>query len=191
QLLCVEGQFSELEQRIVFFEDLDFQGKSYDCKGDLADLHGYIRRCNSVKVEGGWWVLYERNNFTGYQYVIGPGEYNEYRRWMGFNDCVRSCRIIKNVSRPHKLKLFDRPNFDGRSLELTENMKSLQEKWPRPEVQSCKVLEGCWVFFEHPNFSGRQYLVEKGEYRHHLEWGAAKAIVGSVRVIAEELKPTS
>lgn len=86
----------------MFYEDRDFVGKSYDCKGDSADLHGYIFRCNSVKVEGGWWVLYERNNFMGYQYVIGPGEYNDYRRWMGFNDCVRSCRIIKNVSDPTK-----------------------------------------------------------------------------------------
>lgn len=85
--------------QIVFYEDRDFLGKSYECKGDSADLHGYIRRCNSVKVEGGWWVMYERNNFMGYQYVIGPGEYNDYRHWMGFNDCVRSCRIIKNVSR--------------------------------------------------------------------------------------------
>lgn len=81
----------------MFYEDQDFQGKSYDCKGDSSDLHSYIRRCNSVKVEGGWWVLFERDNFTGYQYVVGPGEYNNYRLWMGFNDCVRSCRIIKNV----------------------------------------------------------------------------------------------
>ena len=84
--------------QIVFYEDRVFEGKSYECKGDSPDLHGFIRRCNSVKVEGGWWVLYERNKFTGYQYVIGPGEYNDYSLWMGFNDCVRSCRIIKNVS---------------------------------------------------------------------------------------------
>uniref|UniRef100_A0A8C4D6A9 Crystallin, gamma S4 n=1 Tax=Dicentrarchus labrax TaxID=13489 RepID=A0A8C4D6A9_DICLA len=165
---------------IVFYEERDFQGKSYDCKGDSVDLHGFIHRCNSVKVEGGWWVLYERNNYTGYQYIIGPGEYNDYCHWMGFNDCVRSCRIIKNV-RLYKLKLFDRPDFEGTSLELTENMKSVHEKWLRPEVRSCKVMEGSWVFFEHPNFCGRQYLLEKGEYRNHSAWGALKAIVGSIR----------
>ncbi|XP_047457323.1 gamma-crystallin S-1-like [Mugil cephalus] len=172
-------------EKIVFYEDRDFQGKSYDCKGDSVDLQGFIHRCNSVKVEGGWWVLYERNNFMGYQYVIGPGEYNNYCHWMGFNDCVRSCRIIKNVQGPHKLRLFDQPNFDGQSLELTKNMKSLLEKWLRQEVQSCKVLDGSWVFFEHPNFSGRQYLLEKGEYRHHLEWGAVRATVGSIRRIMQ------
>lgn len=84
--------------QIVFYEGQDFQGKSYDCKGDSADLYSYIRRCNSVKVQAGWWVLYERNNFSGYQYIIGPGEYTGYGQWMGFNDCVRSCKIIRNVS---------------------------------------------------------------------------------------------
>ncbi|XP_074514414.1 gamma-crystallin S-1-like [Sebastes fasciatus] len=170
-------------EKIVFYEDRDFQGKSYDCKGDSVDLQSFIRRCNSLKVEGGWWVLYERNNYMGYQYVIGPGQYNDYRRWMGFNDCVRSCRIIKNAKGPFKLKLFDRPNFDGQSLELTENAKTIQEKWVRCEVQSCKVLEGSWIFFEHPNFCGRQYLLEKGDYRHHSEWGALKSTVGSIRII--------
>ncbi|CAB1445327.1 unnamed protein product [Pleuronectes platessa] len=155
-------------------------------KATRPDLQGFVRRCNSVKVEGGWWVLYERNSYTGYQYVIGPGEYNEYRRWMGFNDCVRSCRIIKNAKGPHKLKLFDRPNFDGQSLELSDNMKAMQEKWTRQEVQSCKVLDGSWVFFEHPNFCGRQYLLEKGEYKHHSEWGALKAAVGSIRRMTEK-----
>ncbi|XP_074551464.1 gamma-crystallin S-1-like [Halichoeres trimaculatus] len=169
--------------QIVFFEDRDYRGKSYDCKGDSADLHSYIRRCNSVRVEGGWWCLYERNNYMGYQYVIGPGDYNDYRRWMGFNDCVRSCRIIKTARGPYRLKLFDRPNFGGQSYELTENMRSVPEKLLRQEVQSCRVLGGCWVFFEHPNYSGRQYLLEKGDYSHPSEWGALRAVVGSIRRI--------
>lgn len=86
---------------------------------------------------------------------------------------------------PCKLWLFDRPNFDGKSLELAENTRSVQEKWLRHEVLSCKVLAGSWVFYEHPNFCGRQYLLEKGEYRHHSEWGALKATVASIRRIME------
>ncbi|KAL3055962.1 hypothetical protein OYC64_018630 [Pagothenia borchgrevinki] len=170
-------------ENIVFYEDRDFHGKSYVCKGNSADLQGFIRRCNSVKVEAGWWVLYERNSFMGYQYVIGPGEYNDYRHWMGFNDCVRSCKIINNVKGTCKLRVFDRPNFEGHSLELTENTKSIQEKWLRHQVQSCKVLEGSWIFYEHPNFCGRQYMLEKGDYRHHSAWGALKSNVGSIRII--------
>ncbi|KAF0026930.1 hypothetical protein F2P81_021667 [Scophthalmus maximus] len=99
--------------------------------------------------------------------------------------------VRKTAIGPYKLKLFDRPNFDGQSLELTDNMKTVQEKWLRQEVQSCKVLAGSWVFFEHPNFCGRQYLLEKGEYRHHSEWGALKGNVGSIRRITEKGNPTS
>ncbi|KAK1903484.1 Gamma-crystallin 1 [Dissostichus eleginoides] len=82
-----------------------------------------------------------------------------------------------------KLRVFDRPNFEGHSLELTENTKSIQEKWLRHQVQSCKVLEGSWILYEHPNFCGRQYMLEKGDYRHHSAWGALKSNVGSIRII--------
>uniref|UniRef100_A0A668SV92 Beta/gamma crystallin 'Greek key' domain-containing protein n=1 Tax=Oreochromis aureus TaxID=47969 RepID=A0A668SV92_OREAU len=117
----------------------------------FKDTHTLLGSMISLKVEGGWWVLYERNNFTGYQYVIGPGEYNNYGSWMGFNDCVRSCRIIRNVSLwPYKLMLYERLNFVGQSLELTESIKSVQDKWLRQEVQSCKVLEGTWNLYSLP-----------------------------------------
>uniref|UniRef100_A0A3B5QHK7 Crystallin, gamma S4 n=1 Tax=Xiphophorus maculatus TaxID=8083 RepID=A0A3B5QHK7_XIPMA len=147
----------------------DFQGKSYDCKGDSADLYSFIRRCNSVKVQAGWWVLYERNNFSGYQYIIGPGEYTGYGQWMGFNDCVRSCKIIRNVSlqktqhRKTHLIHSTTKHTSFAIFSVTDNMNSLREKWSC-QVMSCKVLQGSWVFYEHPNFTGRQYLLEKGEY---------------------------
>ncbi|CAG5865182.1 unnamed protein product [Menidia menidia] len=44
--------------------------------------------------EAGWWVLFQRSNFSRYQYLLGPGEYQDYGLWMGFQDCVRSCRIL-------------------------------------------------------------------------------------------------
>ncbi|MEQ2237603.1 hypothetical protein ILYODFUR_024751 [Ilyodon furcidens] len=104
---------------------------------------------------------------------------------MGFNDCIRSCKIIRSSKGPFKLRLYGRPNFNGHTLEVTDNMTSLQEKWLQHEVMSCKVLEGSWVFYEHPNFSGRQYLLEKGEYESPSGWGALTATVGSIRRIME------
>lgn len=43
-------------------------------------------------------MVYERPNYMGYQYFLRKGEYPDYQRWMGFNDCVRSCRMIPMVS---------------------------------------------------------------------------------------------
>lgn len=93
--------------QIVLYEDRNFQGRSYECKGDTSDLHTFFGRCNSARVNGGCWVLYERPNYMGYQYILAPGEYPDYHHWIGFNDCVRSCRLVRHVSSmaPHVITL--------------------------------------------------------------------------------------
>ena len=53
------------------------------------------------------------------------------------------------------------------------------------EVHSCKVLEGAWIFYELPNYRGRQYLLDKKEYRKPVDWGAASPAVQSFRRIVE------
>lgn len=86
-----------LFSQIIFYEDKNFQGQSHKCDNDCSDLHTYFPRCNSIRVEGGFWVVYERPNYMGYQYVLSPGEYPDYQYWLGINDSIRSCRIIRNV----------------------------------------------------------------------------------------------
>lgn len=63
-------------------------------------MHPHFSRCNSIKVESGCWVLYEKPNYTGYQYVLTRGEYPDYQRWMGYNDTIRSCRTFSYVRTP-------------------------------------------------------------------------------------------
>lgn len=84
--------------QIIFYEDKNFQGRFHESDNDSSDLHGYLSRCNSIRVEGGFWVTYERPNYMGFQYVLSPGEYPDYQCWQGINDTIRSCRIIRNVS---------------------------------------------------------------------------------------------
>uniref|UniRef100_A0A8C7JXT2 Gamma-crystallin S-1-like n=1 Tax=Oncorhynchus kisutch TaxID=8019 RepID=A0A8C7JXT2_ONCKI len=179
----VYGIKKPMSSSITFYEDRNYQGRYYECDSDSSDLHTFFSRCNSVRVEGGFWVVYERPNYMGFQYVLTPGEYPDYQRWMGFNDTVRSCRIIRNVGNSWRMKLWEKPNFEGQSMEVADNMPSFQERWHSREVNSCKVFEGAWVFFEHPNYRGRQYLLERGEYRRHTEWGGMQANVGSIRCV--------
>lgn len=84
-------------QQIIFYEDKNFQGRSYECSNDCTDLHSYFSRCNSIKVESGCFMIYERPNFMGHQYFMRRGEYPDYQRWMGFSSCIRSCRMIPAV----------------------------------------------------------------------------------------------
>lgn len=212
--------------QIVFYEDKNFQGHSFECSSDCPELNTHFSRCNSVRVESGAWVLYERPNYLGYQYILTKGDYPDYQRWMGYNETVRSCRIIRNVSqiffcitffkkknlvfisgifsqfvctltdrRSHELaqlfvlqmssvfriRVHERPDFSGQMLECTEDLRDLADHWHRHEVHSAQVLDGAWVFFELPNFQGRQYLLEKGEYRRFTEWAAMNPKVGSFR----------
>ncbi|KAL4656807.1 Gamma-crystallin B-like [Arapaima gigas] len=82
-----------------------------------------------------------------------------------------------------QIKLFEKPNFEGTVMEVTENIPSTLDYFSNRAVHSCRVLDGAWVFFEHPNYRGRQYLLEKGDYSCYTEWGAMYPTVGSIRHI--------
>ncbi|MCI4378149.1 hypothetical protein PGIGA_G00212670 [Pangasianodon gigas] len=172
--------------RIIFYEDKNFQGRCYECDSDCSDFHTYLSRCNSIHVESGVWVVYERPNYMGYQYVLTRGEYPEFQRWMGLNDRISSCKMIHLTSgTQYKLQLYEKADFAGQSFETTEDCPSIMERYRLREVHSCKVLNGYWVFYEHPNYRGRQYVLEKGEYRKPMDWGAVCPTVQSFRRLTE------
>ena len=69
-------------------------------------------------------------------------------------------------------------------MELTDDCPSLNERFNHNDVYSCNVRDGYWIFYEHPNYRGRQYLMNPGEYRRFNEWGSTTSRVGSIRRIA-------
>ncbi|KAK7877379.1 hypothetical protein WMY93_031916 [Mugilogobius chulae] len=103
-----------ITQQITFFEDRNFQGRNYECSSECSDLHSHFSRCNSIRVDSGAWMVYERSNYSGYQYFLRRGEYPDYQRWMGFNDCVRSCRMIPSHQGSHRIQIYERPEFEVR-----------------------------------------------------------------------------
>uniref|UniRef100_A0A665WFU2 Gamma-crystallin M2-like n=1 Tax=Echeneis naucrates TaxID=173247 RepID=A0A665WFU2_ECHNA len=164
--------------QIVFFEDLDFQGKSYDCKGDLADLHGYIRRCNSVKVLEGCWVFFEHPNFSGRQYLVEKGEYRHHLEWGAAKAIVGSVRVI---STPPRIVFFEDRNFQGRYYECSSDCPELNTHFSR--CNSIRVESGSWVLFERPNYLGYQYVLTRGEYPDYQRWMGYNDSIRSCRLI--------
>ncbi|XP_058247407.1 gamma-crystallin S-1-like, partial [Hemibagrus wyckioides] len=169
--------------QIIFYEDRNFQGRSYECSSDCADLYSHFSRCNSIQVESGYWMVYERPNFMGYQYYLHRGEYPDYQWWMGFNDCVRSCRMIPQQQGSHRIRIYERSEFGGQMMEFNEDCPSVYDRFHYNDIHSCNVLEGYWLFYEHPNYRGRQYLLRPGEYRRYNEWGAITPRIGSFKRI--------
>ncbi|XP_035460171.2 beta-crystallin A4-like isoform X3 [Scophthalmus maximus] len=175
-----------MSSKITFYEDRNFQGRSYECDTDCPDMHPHFSRCNSIKVESGCWVLYEKPNYTGYQYVLTRGEYPDYQRWMGYNDTIRSCRTFSYTSEgPYRMRIYERPNFQGQMMEFSEDCESVQDHFRSRDIYSCNVMDGYWTLYEHPNYRGRQYFMRPGEYRKFSDWGATCATTGSFRRITE------
>ncbi|KAM4889086.1 gamma-crystallin S [Thomomys bottae] len=179
-------KMSKTGTKITLYEDKNFQGRRYDCDCDCSDFHSYLSRCNSIRVEGGPWAVYERPNFTGHLYILLQGEYPEYQCWMGLSDRLGSCRAIHLSSGDqYKIQIFEKGDFNGQMYETTEDCPSVMEQFHLREIHSSKVLEGVWIFYELPNYRGRQYLLDKKEYRKPTDWGAASPAVQSFRRVVE------
>lgn len=80
-----------------------------------------------------------------------------------------------------RVRVYERPDFSGQMLECTDDLNNLPDHWHLHEVHSARVQDGAWVFYELPNYRGRQYLLERGEYRRFTEWAAMNPNVGSLR----------
>uniref|UniRef100_A0A6D2Y5D3 Beta/gamma crystallin 'Greek key' domain-containing protein n=1 Tax=Takifugu rubripes TaxID=31033 RepID=A0A6D2Y5D3_TAKRU len=171
--------------RIIFYEDRNFQGRSYETSSDCPELTSYLSRCNSCRVESGLFMVYEKPNFMGHQMLVRRGEYpdNQHLMGMSMSDCIRSSRMIPSVGSP--LRLYERPDFGGQMVECSDDCSSVYDTYKLREVYSCAVTDGVWIFYDLPNYRGRQYLLERGEYRQHVDWGASSPGVGSFRRITE------
>ncbi|KAJ3591778.1 hypothetical protein NHX12_006910 [Muraenolepis orangiensis] len=86
--------------QITFYEEKNFQGRSYECMSDCTDMSSYLSRCQSCRVESGCFMVYERNNYMGQQFFMRRGEYNDMQHMMSMGmmfDNIRSCRMIPYV----------------------------------------------------------------------------------------------
>uniref|UniRef100_A0A8C4RQL9 Gamma-crystallin M2-like n=1 Tax=Erpetoichthys calabaricus TaxID=27687 RepID=A0A8C4RQL9_ERPCA len=177
--------------KIIFYEDRNFQGRYYECSSDCTDLYSYFNRCNSIRVDSGYWVVYEKSNYMGYQYILNRGEYPDYQHWMGYNDSIRSLLPGYTESKnlqfrgSHRLRIYERPDFGGQMMEFTDDCPNVYERFRYNDIFSCNVMEGYWIFYEQPNYRGRQYFLRPGEYRRFSDWGGFSSNIGSFRHIRD------
>ncbi|KAK3568523.1 hypothetical protein QTP86_008623 [Hemibagrus guttatus] len=133
--------------QIIFYEDRNFQGRSYECSSDCTDLHSYFSHCNSIRVESGCFMIYERGLY--------------------------------------RLRLYEKPDFIGHMMEFMDDCSCVSDRFHHRHVYSCKVMNGYWIFYEYPNYRGRQYFLKPGDYRRYRDWCATCSIVGSFRRITD------
>ncbi|XP_037617297.1 gamma-crystallin M3-like [Sebastes umbrosus] len=174
--------------RIIFYEERNFQGRSYDCSSDCADIHMHLNRCNSCRVDNGCFVAYDNPNFMGNQAFLKRGEYSDFQR-MGAGttmmDTVRSCRMIPMHRGQFRMKIYEKENYQGQMHELMDDCESLQDRYSMSDSQSCNVMDGHWQMFEQPSYRGRMMYLRPGEYRNFRDMGGSNMRISSIRRITD------
>ncbi|KAK5603646.1 hypothetical protein CRENBAI_002964 [Crenichthys baileyi] len=151
--------------KIIFYEDKDFSGSHFECSKDCPDLLSNLSRCNSIRVESSCFMIYEKPNYTGNQYYLRRGEYPNFHHWSGVNDLVGSCRHIHTESGSFNMRLFERIEFGGQMIDLIDDCPSVMDRFNIHNIFSCNVTNGNWLFYEHPHYHGKMYLIRPGEYK--------------------------
>ncbi|KAG5851648.1 gamma-crystallin M3-like [Anguilla rostrata] len=170
--------------KIIFYEDRNFGGRSYECMSDCPEISSYLSRCNSCRVDSGCFMVYDRSNYMGNQYFLRRGEYSDYSR-MGMFESIRSCRMIPMHRGSFRMRIYERENFGGQMYELMDDCDSIMDRYRMSDCQSCNVMDGHWLMYEQPHFRGRMMYMRPGEYRNFRDMGYSNMRFMSMRRIVD------
>ncbi|XP_067433028.1 gamma-crystallin M2-like [Thunnus thynnus] len=171
--------------KIIFYEDRNFQGRSYECMSDCPDMSSFLSRCQSCRVERGCFMVYDRTNYMGNQYFLRRGEYADYMSMVGMSDCIKSCRMIPMHRGSFRMRIYERENFAGQMSELMDDCDNIMERFRMSNCMSCNVMEGHWLMFEQPQFRGRMMYMRPGEHRSFVNMGMSGMRFMSMRRITD------
>lgn len=131
-----------------------------------VELFGFKTSTRSIQVLSGAWVAYSHVDFSGNQYILEKGFYNNYADWGSLDSRICSIQPILAVPRDNtknrsQVLLYTEPDFQGQCFAIDRNMEALSDKLL---PKSCKVSGGSWVLYESKQFQGNMYVVSEGDY---------------------------
>ncbi|KAM9340208.1 uncharacterized protein crybg2 [Symphorus nematophorus] len=183
------------EPKMVIYDKPYFTGKSRTITSTMRDFitrtdrqqSTFMYSVGSLKVLGGIWVGYEKEGFRGHQYLLEEGEYHDWRVWGGCDAELRSVRVIKADLTDPLMVMFEQPEEDGveeeNTFEVTEAIPDVELFEYKTSTRSIHVLSGAWIAYSHVDFSGNQYILEKGFYNNCADWGSQDNRICSVQPI--------
>ncbi|XP_062853848.1 gamma-crystallin M3-like [Trichomycterus rosablanca] len=171
--------------KIIFYEDRNFQGHSYETNSDCPELTTYLSRCKSCRVEGGCFMVYERASFMGNQCFLRRGDYADYQ-CMGMIESIQSCRSIPQHSGTFRIRIYEKENFSGQMYELMDDCNSFMDCYRISDILSCNVMDGHWLMYEQPHYRGRMIYLRPEEYRAVRDMGMSSMMrFSSIRRITD------
>ncbi|XP_057595887.1 beta/gamma crystallin domain-containing protein 1 isoform X2 [Hippopotamus amphibius kiboko] len=187
------------DPKVVIYEKPFFEGKCMELETEMCSFimeggeteettggeHLPFTSVGSMRVLRGIWVAYEKPGFTGHQYLLEEGEYKDWNDWGGYSGELQSLRpILGDFSNAHMI-MYSEKNFGskGSSIDVLGIVANLKETGYGVKTQSINVLSGVWVAYENPDFTGEQYILDKGFYTSFEDWGSKNCKISSVQPI--------
>ncbi|XP_068190005.1 uncharacterized protein [Antennarius striatus] len=183
------------EPKIVIYHKPYFTGKSRTLTSSMRDFitrmdqeqTAFMYNAGSIKVLSGIWVGYEKEGYRGRQYLLEEGEYHDWRVWGGCDSELRSVRVIRADLTDPIMVMFEQEeegeNAEQNSFEVTEAIPDVELFEYKINTCSIHVLSGAWIAYSHVDFSGNQYILEKGFYNNCADWGSQDNRICSVQPI--------
>ncbi|XP_058474843.1 uncharacterized protein LOC131447238 [Solea solea] len=185
------------EPKLVIFDKPYFSGKSRTITTNMRDFMTRVDRqqavfmynIGSLKVQGGIWVGYEKEGFRGHQYLLEEGEYQDWRVWGGHDSELRSVRLIQADLTDPLMVMFEQLEEDQEGMqeentfEVTEAIPDVELFGYKTSTRSIHVISGAWIAYSHVDFSGKQYILEKGFYTNCADWGSQDTRICSLQPI--------
>uniref|UniRef100_A0A8C6X1L4 Crystallin beta-gamma domain containing 1 n=1 Tax=Naja naja TaxID=35670 RepID=A0A8C6X1L4_NAJNA len=184
---------------VIVYEKPFFEGKHIELDSELTVLakegerteeseeleNELLTSIGSIKVKGGIWVAYEKPGFEGHQYLLEEGEYQEWMDWGGYDEQLQSLRpVLGDLMHPHMI-MYTEKDFGskGSSINVLGIISNLKDTGYGLRTQSVNVISGVWVAYENPDFTGEQYILDKGMYPSYEAWGAKNNKISSIQPI--------
>jgi uncharacterized protein YcfJ len=129
----------------VFYEDNDFQGRSFTTVSPVVDFGrvGFNDRASSVVVSGALWQVCEDARYNGRCVILRPGQYASLGA-MGLNDRVSSVREVSGEAR------VDEDRRAAQPIASRDHDRRGNERLYQAEVTSARAVvdhagQRCWV----------------------------------------------
>ncbi|KAG9355580.1 hypothetical protein JZ751_000418 [Albula glossodonta] len=181
------------EPKMVIFDKPYFTGKSREIYTHMRDFISrtdkkqmvFMHNVGSIKVIGGCWVGFSKENFRGHQYLLEEGDYHDWRVWGGCDSELRSVRLIRADFSEPMLVMFAQTDEEEeeQTFDVTEAIPDVELFGYRTSTRSIHVLSGAWIAYSHVDFSGNQFILEKGFYSNSADWGAPDNRICSLQPI--------
>ncbi|XP_053549030.1 epidermal differentiation-specific protein-like [Bombina bombina] len=151
------------ENKVILYEKNGFRGLSLELTSSEINLakQNFACAASSLRVIGQPWVAYNDINFQGDNHVYEEGSYSS----IDLNNIISMMLISASLENP-AIKLFEGPNFTGKSLVVKE-AAILDYGMLEFGAFSWQVLSGAWKMCDEIMDNPKYRVSKVGDYVKH------------------------